>query len=471
MKIINHNIIMEDGKTVDGRDVSEDGKKLDQATYKKVPNTLVLRDNTGYSDVLSSAALKLNTPRKFTFFGDVDASILFDGTQDVFVEVRVRDDSHSHNSEYYTKGEIDIKLAPVTVKGHEHALIRSGEGIRFFNYNGTVDQSVEASWAGIGSDWGVETKHVARSDHKHNAIYYTKEEALDNFIVELAVENDDVSVVDGNGSVHNKIQVPWALRLGPAFGVAGLSLNSTDLNNEANKVVRTDNDGYTNFSLIKTLTEELTDNISYVYVDFGDSYIKKCPINHLFKQNNVSGNNVTQHGHSRLWATSHINSNYVYTEWDGTYWRFNSNNNAGISVSHSDLASTALYADLAEYYTVKNANKIKEGTVLSISAKDKWELEECLHECSRSVVGVISSAPGFILNAKDKDTKNALPVALKGKNPVRVVGKISKGDPIVSNGKGTARKTKHNTEILFSFGVALENSEEESEKLIYCFIK
>lgn len=471
MKIINHNIIMEEGKTVDGRDVSEDGKKLDQSTYKKVPNTLVLRDNTGYADVLVSAALKLNIPRKFTFFGDIDASILFDGTQDVFIEVRVRDDSHTHNEDYYTKKEINIKLETLSIQGHEHALIRSGEGIKFFNYNGTVDQSVEASWAGISGDWGTETKHVSRSDHKHHILYYTKDEALDNFIVKLAIENDNISVIDGKGNVHNKIQVPWALRLGPALGVKGLSLNSTDLNNEVNKVVRTDNDGNTKFSLIKTLTEELSNNIAYVYVDFGDSYIKKCSINHVFRQNAVSGNNVLQHGHSRLWATSHINSNYVYNEWDGKYWRLKSNNNAGISVSHSDLASTALYADLAEYYIVKNANKIKEGTVLSIPIKDKWELEECLDECSSSVVGVISSNPGFILNAKDKDTKNSLPVALKGKNPVRIVGKITKGDPIVSNGKGTARKIKHNTELFFSFGIALESNEEESEKLINCFIK
>jgi len=134
---------MEEGKTVDGRDVSSDGDKLDLATYKKIPNTLVLRDNTGYADLLTSSTLKLNSLRKFTFFGDVDGTTLFDGTQDVFIEIRVRDDSHTHNEIYYTKTELDTKLSKLSITGHSHSILRSGEGIKFFNYNGTIDQSIE----------------------------------------------------------------------------------------------------------------------------------------------------------------------------------------------------------------------------------------------------------------------------------------------------------------------------------------
>jgi len=124
-KIRDYNIEMEEGCTVDGRDVSEDGKKLDQATYRNVPNTIVMRDNTGYADVLVPAALKLNTPRQFTFHGDIDATAIFDGTQNVFFEVRVKDDSHKHNDIYYTKDEMDAIVKTLSVDGHIHAVIRS----------------------------------------------------------------------------------------------------------------------------------------------------------------------------------------------------------------------------------------------------------------------------------------------------------------------------------------------------------
>lgn len=307
-RIRGQNIEMEDGRTVDGRDVSEDGKKLDQATYKNIPNTLVLRDNTGFSDVLVSNALKLNTARKFSFFGDADGSVLFDGTQDVYFEVRIRDDSHSHNKLYYTKDEMDNIVGTLSVDGHIHAIIRSGEGIRFFNYNGSADQAVEVSWEGSGGDWGVETKHASRSDHKHDLIYYPREEALDEFITTIDTNYDFVRVIDGKGNVHKSIQVPWALRLGPAYGIQGLSLNSTTLNNESNKVVRTDELGYVNFAQIKTITSTLTDPISSIYVDFGDQYIKKTPINEVFIQNGVTENEVIQH---RSYKTmSNITSKY-----------------------------------------------------------------------------------------------------------------------------------------------------------------
>lgn len=150
----------------------------------------------------------------------------------------------------------------------------------------------------------------------------------------------------------------------------------------------------------------------------------------------------------------------------------NDETNPGVSVAHADLATKAKYADLAEYYKVRSASKIVEGTVLAVSPKEKWELEECSEECSSSVVGVISSEPGFILNGKDEKQKDILAVALKGKNPVRIVGKIKKGDAIVAaNKKGTARKIKHNNELHFSFGIALESNDNEDEKLVYCFIK
>ena len=60
---------------------------------------------------LSSAAQKLITPRNIALTGDVTGNINFDGSANVSLTTTVADDSHLHDTRYYTKTQTDTNIA------------------------------------------------------------------------------------------------------------------------------------------------------------------------------------------------------------------------------------------------------------------------------------------------------------------------------------------------------------------------
>lgn len=98
-------------------------------------------------------------------------------------------------------------------------------------------------------------------------------------------------------------------------------------------------------------------------------------------------------------------------------------------------ATTALYADVAERFA---ADEVMEpGTVVELGGAK--EITRATSELSEQVFGVISTNPAFTMNggAGEDDTHPA--VAMTGRVPVKVVGRVKKGDRLVSAGDGVAR--------------------------------
>lgn len=99
------------------------------------------------------------------------------------------------------------------------------------------------------------------------------------------------------------------------------------------------------------------------------------------------------------------------------------------------LATSAQYADLAENYL---ADKPYEpGTVLELGGEFEVTLAE---DETRKVAGVVSSQPAYLMNSSLQG-KCVVAIALQGRVPCKVRGKISKGDLLVSAGGGYARPT------------------------------
>jgi hypothetical protein len=67
--------------------------------------------------------------------------------------------------------------------------------------------------------------------------------------------------------------------------------------------------------------------------------------------------------------------------------------------------------------------------------------------------------------------EKGITVAYTGKVRVRVKGPVGKGCPIVSAGEGVARGINEDSELLYSFGVTLEENVNDEEKLVMCIIK
>lgn len=127
-------------------------------------------------------------------------------------------------------------------------------------------------------------------------------------------------------------------------------------------------------------------------------------------------------------------------------------------------ATSALYADLAERYHA-DANYgygtvVKIGGAHEITATDK--------EYCADVFGVISDKPAFAMNS-GAGTQSSHPyVALAGRIPVKVIGKVSKGDRLVtSNVAGYAMSAQTSgIEWQYVIGRALEDKINDEAGII-----
>lgn len=122
-------------------------------------------------------------------------------------------------------------------------------------------------------------------------------------------------------------------------------------------------------------------------------------------------------------------------------------------------STSARYADLAEKYTTDQ--EYEPGTVIVVASAGEAE-GTASHTTGQRVLGVVSTNPAFIMN----DDLDGQAIALRGRVPVKVVGPIRKGQPLICNqdGKGIYGDTNN------SFAIALETNEEHFVKLVECVI-
>lgn len=118
-------------------------------------------------------------------------------------------------------------------------------------------------------------------------------------------------------------------------------------------------------------------------------------------------------------------------------------------VTFSGTATTANYADLAELYLSDFA--YEAGTVVRVGGE--FEITATDGEHNHSVLGVISAYPAYLMN---NQLENGIPVALKGRVPVKVKGSVNKGDRLVGGPEGHAEA---NNDSPHGFAIALESFE------------
>jgi len=92
-------------------------------------------------------------------------------------------------------------------------------------------------------------------------------------------------------------------------------------------------------------------------------------------------------------------------------------------------AMEAEFADMAEIY--KSDVELVPGNIVRLGGEQ--EITKTIKAFDEEVFGIISTAPGFLLNSKMKLAENAYPVALKGRVPCLVTGPVRKGQRIVAS--------------------------------------
>ena len=88
---------------------------------------------------------------------------------------------------------------------------------------------------------------------------------------------------------------------------------------------------------------------------------------------------------------------------------------------------------MAEKYS--SDAEYEPGTVVSFGGKAEVTLST--RDGDRRVAGVVTTAPAYLMNSELEGTSVA--IALQGRVPCKVTGKVAKGDMLIAAGQGYAR--------------------------------
>jgi len=130
-------------------------------------------------------------------------------------------------------------------------------------------------------------------------------------------------------------------------------------------------------------------------------------------------------------------------------------------------STSALYADLAERFA---ADEIYDaGTVVELGGTN--EVTKSLSDLSDDVFGVVSARAAYIMNDGAGNDSTHPAIAMTGRVPVKVTGRVAKGARLVSAGEGLARQAKPGEATAFNvIGRALENKETDSIGLVEAIV-
>lgn len=123
-------------------------------------------------------------------------------------------------------------------------------------------------------------------------------------------------------------------------------------------------------------------------------------------------------------------------------------------------ATTARYADLAEKYLTDK--EYEPGTVVTIGG----DAEVRASIFGDRALGVVSTNPAYMMNS---ELSGGTYVALKGRVPCKVIGRVRKGDRLVASDNGHAIVASFH-QYPDVFAISLETSDESGTKIIEAVI-
>lgn len=138
------------------------------------------------------------------------------------------------------------------------------------------------------------------------------------------------------------------------------------------------------------------------------------------------------------------------------------------ATNFNGTAVAARYSDLAERFAADA--EYDAGTVVELGGAE--EITAVVEERSEKVFGVISTRAAYLMNSAAGDNATHPPVAMAGRVPVKVTGKVRKGDRLVSAGNGLARAARSDELTSFNvIGRALESKDSDQVGLVNAVVK
>jgi hypothetical protein len=100
------------------------------------------------------------------------------------------------------------------------------------------------------------------------------------------------------------------------------------------------------------------------------------------------------------------------------------------------------------------------------------EITSAKEELSEDVFGVISTRAAYLMNGGAGSDETHPPVAVSGRVPVKVIGKVLKGDRLVSAGNGLARSAARNEISPWNvIGRSLQDKLDSGEGTVEAIVK
>jgi hypothetical protein len=145
--------------------------------------------------------------------------------------------------------------------------------------------------------------------------------------------------------------------------------------------------------------------------------------------------------------------------------------NIGSSTSYFNTvfatSTSAQYADVAERFSADSV--YEPGTVVELGGV--YEVTISNEDLSENVFGVISTRAAYLMNSGAGNDATHPPIAMTGRVPVRITGKINKGDRLVSAGNGLARAALPGEATAFNvIGRALESSDSLTSQTVEAIV-
>lgn len=130
-------------------------------------------------------------------------------------------------------------------------------------------------------------------------------------------------------------------------------------------------------------------------------------------------------------------------------------------------ATSAQYADVAERFA--SDEYLEPGTVVELGGSA--EVTRSLEELSENVFGVVSTQAAYLMNSGAGTDKTHPPIAITGRVPVKVIGKVRKGDRLVGAGNGLARAATASEVTPFNtLGRSLDDKHTEDVGLVEAIV-
>jgi hypothetical protein len=390
---------------------------LDAATHTTF-NSSGITLSTGNFVGNASTATKWATGRTISLTGDVTGtSGSFDGSGNVSIAATIAANSVALGTD--TTGNYVGTITGGT--GIASSGATSGEGIA---HTLSVDLSelTDMTAAMVGTDEFIVLDAGADRRKAANEIG-------------LSIFNNDAGFTTNVGDITG-VTAGSFLTGGGTSGTVTLNVDATNANT-ASKVVARDASG--NFSA-GTITAALSGNATTATtlqtartiggVSFNGSANINLPGVNTTGNQNTSGTaavattvtlvatNTTAATHYVTFVDAATGNENIRTDTNLTY-------NPSTNVLGS-TASSAQYADLAERYSADA--EYEPGTVMSFGGDQ--EITQSTQSHDPRVAGVVSTAPAYLMNA---DLENGTPLALQGRTPCKVIGRILKGDLIVAS--------------------------------------